>query len=85
MTKILETKVMYHNGEAHEDTMECYYIPDSESYFENRSLKSFIDDLKSYISDDMNTIKTEVINLSYLAVKDGESLPVADFPCWNSN
>lgn len=85
MTKMFETKVIYHNGEAHENTMECYYIADSESYFENRLLKSFIDDLKSYISDDMNTIKTEVNNLSYLAVKEGESLPVADFPCWNCN
>ncbi|UZQ48849.1 hypothetical protein [Clostridium kluyveri] len=85
MTKMLETKVMYHNGEAHEDTLECYYIPDSESYFENGVLKSFIDDLKSYISDDMNTIKAEANNLSYLAVKDGGSSPVADFPCWNCN
>lgn len=85
MTKMLETKVMYHNGEAHEDTMECYYIPDSESYFENEVLKRFIDDLESYISDDMNTIKAEVNNLSYLAVEDGGNSSVAGFPCWNCN
>ena len=30
-TTLLETKVMYHNGEAHEDSMECYYIPDRKS------------------------------------------------------
>ncbi len=83
MTKTLETKVMYHNGEAHEDTMECYYIPDSESYFEDEVLKGFIDDLKCYISDDMNTIKSEVDTLSYSAIKDGGNSPVADFPCWN--
>lgn len=83
MTTMLETKIMYHNGEAHEDTMECYYIPDSESSIENEVLKSFIDDLKSYISDDMNTIKAEADTLSYLAVKDEGNSPVADFPCWN--
>ncbi|HBN85301.1 MAG TPA: hypothetical protein DDZ89_15830 [Clostridiales bacterium] len=42
-------------------------------------------DIKSYISDDMNTIKVEADNLSYLAIKDGGNLPVADFPCWNCN
>lgn len=85
MIKMLETKVMYHSGEAHEDTMECYYISDSESYFEDEVLKSFIDDLKRYISDDMNTIKVKANNLSYLCVKDGGNSQVADFPCWNCN
>ncbi len=83
MTKLFETEVRYHNGEAYEDRLECYYIPESESFIENEVLKSFIDDLKSYIRDDMNTIKKEADNLSYLAVKDGEHSPVADFPCWN--
>lgn len=84
-TKILETIVTYHNGEAHEDVMECYYVPDSESYFEDKVLKSFIENIKSYISNDMNTIKIEADSLSYLAIKDGGNLPVADFPCWNCN
>lgn len=82
---IFETRVMYHNGDAYEDTMECYYIPNSESYFEKEVLKSFIDDLKGYISDDMNTIKEKANNLSYSCVKDGGNSPVADFPCWNCN
>lgn len=85
MTKMLETKVVYHNGGAHEDVMECCYIADGESYFEDEVLNSFIDDLKSYINDDMNTIKLEVDNRSYLAVKEGGNLPVADFPCWSCN
>lgn len=85
MIKILEVEVMYHNGEAHEDTMECYYIGDSESYFENEKLKKFIEDLKRYITNEMNTIKLEVDNLCYSTVKHGGNLPVADFPCCNCN
>lgn len=85
MTNILETKVIYHNGEAHEDAMECYYVPDSESYFEDKVFKRFIEDLKRYISNDMNTIKSQVDNHDYLAIKKGENSPVADFPCWNCN
>lgn len=85
MIKMLETKIMYHNGEAHEEAMECYYISDSESFIENEMLICFIDDLKNYISDDMNTIKAEANILSYLAVKDGGNTPVADFSCWNCN
>lgn len=85
MIKMLETKIMYHNGESHEEAMECYYIPDSESFIEKEMLICFIDDLKNYISDDMNTIKAEANILSYLAVKDGGDSPVADFSCWNCN
>ena len=80
--KILETQVLYHNGKAYEDTMECYYIPDEESYFEDEVLKSFIEDLKNYISYEMNTIKEEADNLYKT---EGERCPVADFPCWNCN
>lgn len=83
MTKLLETEVMYHNGEAHENTMECYYVPDNESDFDNDALNDFIDGLKCYIRDDMNTIKEEVKTRSYVAIKDGGDLSVADFPCWN--
>lgn len=84
-TKILETKVMYYNGEAHEYKIECYYIPHSEHYFEDKVLKSFIENFQSYISDDMNTIKKEMNNLSYLTVKEGGYSLVANFPCWNCN
>ena len=83
--KMLETQVIYHNGEAHEDTMECCYIPDDESYFEDEVLKSFIEDLKNYINYDMNTIKEKVDMLHDLSITKGEESPVADFPCWNCN
>ena len=83
--KILETQVIYHNGKAYEDTMECYYIPEEESYFEDEVLKSFIEDLKNYISYEMNTIKEEAYNLYNLSITEGERCPVADFPCWNCN
>lgn len=85
MTNILETKVIYHNGEAHEDVMECYYVLDRESHFEDKVFKNFIEDLKRYISNDMNTIKSEVDNFDYLAIKERGNSPVADFPCWNCN
>lgn len=85
MTNILETKVVYHNGEAHENVMESYYVADSESYFQDKVFKSFIEYLKRYISNDMNTIKSEVDNLAYLVIKEGGNSPVADFPCWNCN
>lgn len=83
--KILETQVIYHNGEAHEDTMECYYVADNESYFEDEVLKSFIENLKNYISYEMNTIKEKADNLYNLSITEGERCPVADFPCWNCN
>ena len=83
--KMLETQVIYHNGEAHEDTIECCYIPDDESYFEDEVLKSFIEDLKNYINYDMNTIKEKVDMLHDLSITKGEESPVADFPCWNCN
>lgn len=82
---LLETKIIYHNGEAHEDAMECYYIPDSEAFLDNEKLKGFIEDLRNYIKDDMNTIKAKADLLSYSAVKDGGDLPVANIPCWNCN
>ena len=80
---LLETNVIYHNGEAHEDLMECYYIPDSEASLDTEELKSFVEDLKNYIKDDMNPIKAEADSLSFSAVKDGGDSPVADIPCWN--
>ena len=61
MKKLLETRIKYHNGEAYEDTMECYFIPESESYFEDEILEDFIVNLKKYIRDDMNTIKLDVL------------------------
>lgn len=82
-TKILETMVTYHNGEAH--VMDCYYVPDSESYFEDIVLTRFVEDIKSYINDEMNTIKVKADRLSFISIKDGGDLPVADFPCWNCN
>lgn len=85
MTKLLETRIMYHNGEAYEDTMECYFVPETESYFEDEILKGFVVDLKKYIREDMNTIKLEVDNIVYSSIKEGDSLPVADFSCWNCN
>lgn len=85
MTKLLETRIMYHNGEAYEDTMECYFVPKTESYFEDEILKDFVVDLKKYIREDMNTIKLEVDNIVYSSIKEGNSLPVADFSCWNCN
>lgn len=84
-TKLLETQVIYHNGEAHEDTMEFYYIADDESYFEDEVLKSFIEDLKNYINYEMNTIKEKADKLYNLSITEGERCPVADFPCWNCN
>lgn len=63
-TTLLQTNVMYHNGEAHEESMECYYIPDSEASLDNGELKGFIEDLKNYIKDDMNPIKAEADLLS---------------------
>ncbi|MCD7997175.1 MAG: zinc ribbon domain-containing protein [Clostridiales bacterium] len=84
-TTLLETKIIYHNGEAYEDSMECYYVPNSEAFFDNEKLKSFIEDLGNYIKDDMNTIKAEADLLSYSAVKDGGDLPDANIPCWNCN
>lgn len=85
MTKLFQTKITYHNGEAYEDKMECYYIPESESYFENERLNDFILNLKNYIREDMNTIKSDVDSSRYSIIKDGGNLPVADFPCWNCN
>lgn len=84
-TMFLETKIMYHNGEAHEDSMECYYVPDSEAFLDNEKLKRFIEDLRSYIKDDMNPIKAKADLLSFSAAKDGGDLPVANIPCWNCN
>lgn len=31
-TILLETTIQYHNGEAHEDLMEHYYVPESISF-----------------------------------------------------
>ena len=84
-TTILETQIIYHNGEAYEDSMECYYVPESESFFDIEELKRFIDSLKYYIKNDMNPIKKEADDLSYIVVKDGGELPVASIPCWNCN
>lgn len=82
-SKELETTVLYHNGSAHEDFMECYYVPDSESCIEMESFNAFVEDLKSYIKYDMNPIKNELDDLSHQAAMDGGPSPVADFPCWN--
>ena len=83
--KILETKVIYHNGDAHEDVMEGYYIPDSESFVDDDSLREFIEEIKSYIKNEMNELKNEVDSIAYMAIKDGGDSPVADFPCYYCN
>lgn len=82
-TIFLETEVIYHNGKAHEDSIECYYIPDSRSSFDNEILKNFIENLKSYIKNDMNKIKIKADPLVFSSVKDGGASPVANIPCWN--
>ena len=65
--------------------MECYYIPDGESYFEDILFNEFISELKDYIQNEMNPIKAEVDSRLHLHITEGESKPVADFPCWNCN
>lgn len=85
MTKMLETKVKYHNGEAYKDTIDWQYIIESESDFDNKTLNDFIANLKNYIREDMNIIKLEVDSMFYSSIEDGGSLPVADFPCCNCN
>ena len=82
-TIFLETEVIYQNGKAHEDSIECYYIPDSRSSFDNEILKNFIENLKSYIKNDMNKIKIKADSLVFSSVKDGGASPVANIPCWN--
>lgn len=84
-TILLETEIMYHNGEAHEDSMECCYVADNESFLDEERLNGFFDNLKNYIKNDMNPVKSKADLLSYNAVKDGGKSPVANFPCWNCN
>ena len=81
--KLLETEIIYHNGEAHEDLIEGYYVLDSESSLDNRKLKEFTEDLKNHIKDGMNPIKAKADLLSISAAKDVGDLPVANIPCWN--
>lgn len=82
---MLNTQIIYQNGAAHEDGMECYYIPDGESYFEDILFNEFISELKDYIQNEMNPIKAEVDSRLHLHITEGESKPVADFSCWNCN
>lgn len=82
---MFNTQIIYHNGAAHEDSMECYYIPDSESYFESILFNDFISELKDYIQNEMNQIKVEVDSRLYLHITEGGTKPVAEFPCWNCN
>lgn len=82
-SKPLEANITYHNGEAHEDSLEGYFVPDEESYLEREELTRFIEDLSNYIREDMNVIKIEVDTLSYIVAKDGGDSPVANLPCWN--
>lgn len=82
---MLNARIMYHNGAAHEDYMECYYVPDSESYFESDLFNEFILELKDYIQNEMNPIKVEVDSRLYLHITEGETKPVADLTCWNCN
>lgn len=82
---MLNTEIIYHNGAAHEDGIECYYIPDSESYFESDLFNDFISELKNYIQNEMNPLKAEVDSRLYLHITEGQTKPVSDFPCWNCN
>lgn len=81
--KLLETEIIYHNGEAHEEIMEGHYVPDSESSLDDQKLKEFTENLKNHIKDDMNPIKAKADLLFISAAKDGGDLPVAHIPCWN--
>lgn len=80
---ILDATVQYTNGEAHEDYMECIYVPDRESEIDEDAIKEFTSDLVDYIKDEMNELKSEIDSMRYSAVKDGAGLPLADIPCWN--
>lgn len=83
--KLLETSIMYHNGEAYEDKTECYYVPNSESYFEIEKINRFICDVGRYMNNDMNTLKLKVDAILFDEVKNTNALPVANFPCCNCN
>jgi len=80
---ILETTVQYRNGEAHEDYLECTYIPDSESFIDEGALKTFASELIEYVQDEMNEMKNEIDAMKYSVIKDGGELPIADIPCWS--
>lgn len=80
---ILDATVQYSNGEAHEDYMECIYVPDSESEIDEDAIKEFAIDLVDYIKEEMNELKSEIDSMRYSAVKDGAGLPLANIPCWN--
>lgn len=84
-TIILETSILYCNGEAHEDPMEGYIVPDCDSFVETDKFQIFMDDIKDYINNDMNPLKGEVETMKYMSIKDGGNSPVANFSCWNCN
>lgn len=84
-TIILETSILYCNGEAHEDPLEGYIVPDMDSFVETDKFQMFIDEIKDFINNDMNPLKGEVETMKFLASKDGGNSPVADFYCCNCN
>lgn len=70
----------YYNGEGHEgEEGEC--VADSDSEYDDSQISDFIEEVFSYINDELNSNLKELFALEYECGRRGGSNPVADFAC----
>lgn len=77
---IAKVECTYHNGEGHEGE-EGLCVADSDSEYDDTEVHDFLEDLITYIEEDLNPYVKQVSAMEYECVRYGGTSPVADFAC----
>ena len=77
---IAKVECTYHNGEGHEGE-EGLCVADSDSEYDDTEVHDFLEDLISYIEEDLNPYVKQVSAMEYECGRHGGTSPVADFAC----
>ena len=77
---VAKVECTYYNGEGHEGE-EGLCVADSDSEYDNSQISDFMEEVVSYIDDELNPYLKELFSRKYECGRHGGAEPVADFAC----
>ena len=77
---VAEAECIYRNGEGHEGE-DGVCVADSDSEYDDSPISDFIENIISYIDNELNSNLEELSAIKYECGRHGGPSPVADFAC----
>jgi hypothetical protein len=80
--EVKEYYISYYNGDYEYNDDQGYYAPIQEDEFEQLALNQAKDGIIEFIETHFENLRERVDSEMYRIIKDGESSPVANIPCY---